>query len=379
MKFGIISEAQVNRGMSYGVRLREAIKELVFAEEMGFDFIGTSEQHFMEGQWSISAPEIIMPILAERTHTIKVRQMAITSLGFNHPLRVAERVATMDILSGGRFEFATARSNNEKYMRGFGIDPTRTREEWREHTEIVIRALTEDSVTFHGEFYDIDDVSVNPRLESRELPPIYVTATSPESHYTAGTLGLGLMTADSYLGWEYQQLVVDEYRRGLAEAAPIGGLYPINPHVTGFTFPAYCAASKDEAFADAGVTMKALIKSVEDLAAGLAGTQAPGYQYWRQLHENIQKHGDDLEYLNDSSPMLMVGDPDFFIERCERLESMGIDEVVLKIDGYGHSKTLKTIEVIGKYVIPHFKTRRGSIPENAFVRAGIDGVGRFEL
>ncbi|NDK91157.1 LLM class flavin-dependent oxidoreductase [Gordonia desulfuricans] len=379
MKFGVVSEAQVNLGMSYGVRLRETIKELVFAEEMGFDFIGTSEQHFMEGQWSISAPEVIMPILADRTNSIKIRQMAITCLGFNHPLRVAERVATMDILSNGRFEFATARSNNEKYMRGFGVDPEKTRDEWREHIEVVIRALAQDEITYHGDYYDIDGVSVTPRLESQELPPIYATATSPETHYLAGKMGLGVMTADSYLGWEYQQMVIDEYKRGLKEAEPIDNLYPVNPHITGFTFPAYCAATKEQAFDDAAVSMRAMLKSVEDLAAGLAGTKAPGYQYWQKLYENIRDRSDDLQYLNDTTPMLMVGDPDFFIERCERLEAMGIDEVVLKIDGYGHSKTLKTIELIGKYVIPHFKARKGSIPENSFTRVGIEGVGKFEL
>jgi alkanesulfonate monooxygenase SsuD/methylene tetrahydromethanopterin reductase-like flavin-dependent oxidoreductase (luciferase family) len=379
MKFGIISEAQVNRGMSYGVRLRESIKELVFAEEMGFDFVGYSEQHFMEGQWSVAAPEVVLPVVADRTHNIQIRAMAISSLGFNHPIRVAERVATMDILSQGRFSFATARSNNDKYMKGFGVNPDTTREEFREHLEVVIRLLGEDTVSFDGKFFQLEDVSLNPRLESKQLPPIYMTATSAESHYLAGKLGLGLMTADTYLGWEFQQMLVDEYKRGIAEAEPIGGLYDVNEHITGFTFPAYCAESNEKALDDARTTMQALLKSVEDLAAGLASTNAPGYQYWAQLHDNIVHHFDDLEYLNESSPMFMVGDPDWFIERCERLESMGIDEVVLKIDGYGHSKTLRTIEMIGKYVIPHFKARRGSIPENAFVRAGIQGVGKFEL
>jgi alkanesulfonate monooxygenase SsuD/methylene tetrahydromethanopterin reductase-like flavin-dependent oxidoreductase (luciferase family) len=379
MKFGIISEAQVNRGMSYGVRLRESIKELVFAEEMGFDFVGFSEQHFMEGQWSVAAPEVVLPVVADRTHNIQIRQMAISSLGFNHPIRVAERVATMDILTNGRYAFATARSNNDKYMKGFGVNPDTTREEFMEHLEVVIRLLGEDNVSYDGKFFQFEDVSINPKLESHQLPPIYVTATSPESHYLAGKMGLGLMTADTYLGWEFQQMLVDEYRRGIKEAAPIGGLYEVNDHITGFTFPAYCAESNEKAFEDARVTMQALLKSVEDLAAGLASTNAPGYQYWQQLHDNIVNHFDDLEYLNESSPMFMVGDPDWFIERCEKLESMGIDEVVLKIDGYGHSKTLKTIEMIGKYVIPHFKARKGSIPENAFVRAGIEGVGKFEL
>jgi alkanesulfonate monooxygenase SsuD/methylene tetrahydromethanopterin reductase-like flavin-dependent oxidoreductase (luciferase family) len=379
VKFGVISEAQVNRGMSYGVRLRETLKELVFAEEMGFDFVGVSEQHFMEGQWSISAPELVMAVLADRTSSIKVRQMAITCLGFNHPIRVAERVATMDLLSRGRFEFATARSNNEKYMTGFGVDPDKTRQEWREHIEIVVRALGQDEVEFHGDFFTVNKISVTPKLESKQLPPIYVTATSPESHYNAGKLGFGCMTADSYLGWDYQQLIVDEYKKGIKEAEPIGGLYQPNDNITGFTFPAYCAESNDKAFEEAGTVMRGLLAGVEDLAAGLASTKVPGYEYWGKLHDNLKNRGDDLKYLNDSTPMLMVGDPDFFIERVEKLDQMGITEIVLKIDGYGHSKTLKTIEMIGKYVIPHFNSRRDSIPENSFVRMGIPNVGKFEL
>lgn len=381
MKFGIINEAQVNQGMSYGVRYRESLDELVFAEEMGFDFAGFSEQHFMEGQWSISAPELMHATLAERTSRIELRAQAIAALGaINHPIRVAERVATMDILSGGRYTFATARSNNEKYMTGFGIDPDTTREEFLEHLEVVVRLLGEHKpVSFDGKFFQFENVSINPKLESREMPPIYVTATSHESHYIAGKLGLGLMTADTWLGWEYQAELIAEYKRGIAEAEPIGGLYKVNDSVCSFTFPAYCAESNERALSEARVTMQALLKSVEDLAAGLAGTNAPGYQYWGKLHDNIVNHFNDLEYLNESSPMFMVGDPDFLIERCEKLESMGIDEVTLKIDGYGHSRTKKAIEMIGKYVIPHFKARKGSVPENAFVRAGIEGVGKFEL
>ncbi|TJY66269.1 LLM class flavin-dependent oxidoreductase [Arthrobacter sp. CAU 1506] len=380
MKFGIISEAQVNRGMSYGVRLRESIKELVFAEEMGFDFVGTSEQHFMGGQWSISAPEVVLPVIADRTHTTQIRQMAISALSFNNPIRVAERVATMDILSKGRFSFATARSNNDKYMKGFGVNPETTREEFREHLEVVIRLLAADGpISFDGKFFSFKDVEISPKLESKTMPPIYVTATSPESHFLAGKLGLGLMTADTWLGWEFQQMLVDSYNKGLAEAEPIDNLYDVNPHITAFTFPAYCAESNEKSLSEARVAMQAMLKSVEGIAAGLAGNKAEGYQYWAKLHDNIVNHFDDLEYLNESSPMFMVGDPDWFIERAEKLETMGIDEVVLKIDGYGHSKTLKTIEMIGKYVIPHFKARKGSIPENAQMRAGIKDVGKFQL
>lgn len=381
MKFGVVSEAQVNRGMSYGVRLRESLDELTFAEEMGFDFIGFSEQHFMEGQWSTPAPELLMAVLADRTHSIKLRQMAVVNLGLNHPIRIAERLNTLDLLTRGRnrVEIASARSNNAKYMTAFGIDPARTRGEWRENLEVMIRAMNEDEVEFYGEYYKVGRVAVTPRRESKEQIPVYVTATSPESHFQIGKLGLNLMTADTYVGWEYQQILIDEYRRGLAEAEPIGGLYEPSGNITGFTFPAYCAESNEKALDEASVNIRGMLESVRELAEGLIATKAPGYQYWEDFAERLRTRGDDLAYLNESTPMIMVGDPDWMIERLRKLEGMGINEIVLKLDGYGHAKTKKAIEMIGKYVIPEFRSNGGSIPENGYVRMGIDNVGRFEL
>ncbi|MFC8669917.1 LLM class flavin-dependent oxidoreductase [Streptomyces sp. NPDC057199] len=379
MKFGIVSACQVNRGMSYGVRVREVLKEIAFADELGFDFAGVSEQHFAGGIWACSAPELVMTALAMRTTRIKLRHMALVNLGFNHPIRSAERLATLDILSGGRVEVATARSNNAVTMKAFGLDPSTTRENWAENFEIMVRALSGQAVKFDGKHYQVDAPPISPSLESLELPPLYITATSLDSHYSAGKMGLNCMTADTWVGWDFQKALLDEYRRGLAEAEPIADLYKAEGHVTAFTFPAYCADTKAKAFDDARVEALGLMQGVSGLAEGLIKTKAPGYQYWADFAERYNKHGDNLEYLNDSTPMLMIGDPDFFIERCKQLEAMGMDEVVLKIDGYGHSKTMKTIELIGKYVIPEFKSRRGSIPENEFVKAGVPNVGRWEL
>ncbi|MEU3855256.1 LLM class flavin-dependent oxidoreductase [Streptomyces sp. NPDC029554] len=381
MKFGVISEAQVNRGMSYGVRLREAIDELVFAEEMGFDFIGFSEQHFMAGQWSTPAPELLMAVLADRTHSIKLRQMAVVNLALNHPLRIAERLATLDLLTKGRnrVEIASARSNNAKYMNAFNIDPSKTRAEWRENLEVMIRGLYQDEVEFDGEYYKVGRVALTPKQESKEQIPVYVTATSADSHYQIGKLGLNLMTADTYVGWEYQQMLIDEYQKGLADAEPIGGLYEPSGNITGFTFPAYCAENNEKALEEAAPNVFGMLESVRELAEGLIATKAPGYQYWEDFAQRLKIRGNDLKYLNDSTPMIMVGDPDWFIERVYKLKAMGINEVVLKIDGYGHSKTKKAIEMIGKYVIPEFKSHKGSVPENNYVQMGINNVGKFEL
>ena len=92
MRFGMISEACVSKGMPYSVRYHEVIKEAIFAEEMGLEFFGSSEQHFIPSGYTISAPEVLYGAIAALTSTIKLRHMSVVALKFNHPIRIAERL-----------------------------------------------------------------------------------------------------------------------------------------------------------------------------------------------------------------------------------------------------------------------------------------------
>ena len=172
----------------------------IFAEEMGFEFFGSSEQHFIPTGYTISAPEVLYGAIVALTSTIKLRHMSVVTLRFNHPIRIAERLATLDILSHGRVEFGTARSNNIQCLKAFGVDPTTTRSEWRETMEVVVRALTESPFEFHGEHYDFDPVDVVPKLYRPQCPPIFVSASSYETHHVAGQIGIGAMSFDNWFG-----------------------------------------------------------------------------------------------------------------------------------------------------------------------------------
>lgn len=112
------------------------MEEAVFAEKMGFDVFGVSEQHFVKTAYTISAPEVLLGTIAHATNTIQLRHMSVVALKFNHPIRIAERLATLDILSKGRLEYGSARSNNINYLHTFGVDRTKTRGEWRETLEV---------------------------------------------------------------------------------------------------------------------------------------------------------------------------------------------------------------------------------------------------
>ncbi len=376
MRFALLNECSVPKGMAYYVRYHESLREIQFAEEMGFDVFGTSEQHFVASGYTVSAPEVFFGAVAALTKTIKLRPMAVVMLQFNHPVRIAERLATIDILSKGRLEIGTARSNNIHYMNVFGVDPARTRAEWRETLEVTVRALVQDPLEYHGEIYDIDPVSVVPKMVQRECPPLYVSATSEQTHTSAGELGLGVMTFENWYGWEYLERCIAAYRDGLARAAPPDNLWRVNRTQSLLTFPAHCAATMQQAIDESRTTVHGLLDAVTHMYVSLA-RQGGEYAYLDRIRElGDRKH--DIEYLMQASPALIIGTPDTVIERLKTLEKLGIDEIILKIDGYGHAATMRSIEMFGKYVIPEFRSPR-SIPPNDWEALGVEGVEKFLL
>lgn len=380
MRFGLITEAEVQKGMPYSVRYHEVLKEAVYAEEMGFDFWGSSEQHLVPSAYTITAPETFYGAVAALTSTIKLRHMSVVMLKYNHPIRIAERLATLDIICKGRLELGTARSNNIAYLKAFGVDPTTTRQEWRETLEVVVRALTEAPFEFHGEHYDFDPTNVVPKLYGPNCPPLYVSASSTETHKTAGELGIGSMTFDNWFGWEYAEKCVEAHREGLESAAPIAGLYETNPHMSFLTFPAHVAATRERAIEEARSSILGLFNHVThlylEMAQGEKASGGQGYGYLERM-EDLVDHKDDIDYLIDHSPTLLIGDPDEVIERIKRYQKIGFDEVILKLDGFGHQNTLRSIEMFGKYVFPEFKNP-GAIPENDWEDVGVE-VSKFAL
>ena len=136
MKVGLLMDGTLPPGGTAQQRFADAIEEVLLAEELGFDFYGLSEVHFNK-LFTLSAPEVVLGMLAGRTDRIRLRSVSVVLLPFNHPIRVAERIATLDALSGGRIEVGTARSNNLDTMEAFGIAPADTREMFWDSLDVI--------------------------------------------------------------------------------------------------------------------------------------------------------------------------------------------------------------------------------------------------
>jgi alkanesulfonate monooxygenase SsuD/methylene tetrahydromethanopterin reductase-like flavin-dependent oxidoreductase (luciferase family) len=143
-----------------------------------------------------SAPEVFLAAASQRTRRIRLGHGIIqTSPLYNHPARTAERVATLDLVSGGRVEFGSGESATLGEMGGFNVDPLIKREQWREGLEVVIRCLSEQPFTgVQGRFISMPPRNVVPKPMQRPHPPLWVAASRRETIMLAAELGLGALT-----------------------------------------------------------------------------------------------------------------------------------------------------------------------------------------
>jgi alkanesulfonate monooxygenase SsuD/methylene tetrahydromethanopterin reductase-like flavin-dependent oxidoreductase (luciferase family) len=274
--------------------------------------------------------------------------MASVMLKWNHPILVAERLATLDIVSKGRAEVCTARSNNLTTLAAFGVDPSETRDQWEDGMDVLMKAMTAEKLEHHGPIWQIPAVEVVPKPYTKPHPAVSVAASSVQSHANAGARGIGSITFDNYFGFDYLQECLDAYRAAFDETDHSAVLAP-NDYRGLYVATAYCAKDRDQARAIARDIAMDYFKFILNLYIPLS--KNPGYTYLDTLEQLIE-HQEDLDWLCEYTPSVMIGTPDDFIERIRRLEMMGIDEVLLRIDGVGHENIKKSLELIGHEVIP---------------------------
>jgi alkanesulfonate monooxygenase SsuD/methylene tetrahydromethanopterin reductase-like flavin-dependent oxidoreductase (luciferase family) len=348
VKVALMQEGQCPAGITQVERFAEMVDEAVLADEVGFDTYGAGEQHFGKYIATMASPETIHSFIAARTSHIRFRAMSTNLLPFNHPIRLAEQLSTLDILSGGRVELGAARSNNPWTLDGFGIPPDATREIRDEALDIILLAFTNDEFEYRGKIFNVPPRSLSPRPLQKPHLPVYLSATGTESHGYAARLGIGVMTGNTILGWEKAQSSIDTYKSAIGKTPPRSG-HLLN-RLAMFTTAACCKATKEEAKVHGGPVAFTWVETVMKIYRDLS-SRSEDYAYLGQF-EQIKEHQTDLDYLIDCSPYISMGTPDFFIERAHKLHAMGVDELIYRVDGMGHEENMATIAMLGKYVLP---------------------------
>ena len=175
MKFGIFYEHQLPRPWSADSEYRllhESLAQIELADGLGYDYAWEVEHHFLEEYSHSSAPEVFLGAASQRTRRIRLGH-GVIQLPTNHPIRVAERVATLDLLSGGRVELGLGEAQGPVELHPFGRRVRDKRDVWEEAVRALIPCFTQTSVEFHGRFFDFDDVRVIPKPMQQPHPPLW--------------------------------------------------------------------------------------------------------------------------------------------------------------------------------------------------------------
>ena len=186
MQFGIFYEHQFPRPWAEGGEqqlIADALDQIALADSLGIDYVWEVEHHFLEEYSHSSAPEVFLAAASQRTTKMRLGHGIVqTAPAYNHPARIAERIAMLDLVSGGRVEFGSGESSSEAELGGFGIDPVIKREAWLEGLEVSLRCLTETPFTgVEGQVRD--DATAKRRTQARaEAPSPAVGGLQPARH-----------------------------------------------------------------------------------------------------------------------------------------------------------------------------------------------------
>lgn len=347
MKFGLFYELQLptpHDDADVTRKFRDALEHVELADSLGFDCMWATEHHFLEDHALSSAPEVWLAAAAARTQRIRIGHgVACVPPGFSPPAKIAERVATLDQVSGGRVEFGTGESSSRMELEGFGVDVGTKHAAYLEALEQICNMMAMTPYPgFQGEHFSMPCRNVVPKPAQKPHPPLWV-AGKPD---LAAKLGMGCLGFNA-VGGRQAKVMVDQYYRTLAEeCVPIG--HAVNPNISVLA-QMHCDKDADTARRQ-GANLRFFGFTVAKYY--LHGEVRPGRSNSWQEFEHVR---DQLPDTSDS-PTSAIGTPDTIREHLRELQGAGVDQVLLLHQGgkLDHDANCRSLELFAKDVMPEF-------------------------
>jgi alkanesulfonate monooxygenase SsuD/methylene tetrahydromethanopterin reductase-like flavin-dependent oxidoreductase (luciferase family) len=351
MQFGIFYEHQLPRPWNDGAEhrlIQEALDQVELADRLGIDYAWEVEHHFLEEYSHSSAPEVFLAACSQRTKNIRLGHgIVLMPPKYNHPARVAERIAMLDLVSNGRVEFGTGESSSRIELEGFNTNYMAKRDMWLESVRETARMMEMNPYPgFKGKYFSMPSRNIVPKPMQKPHPPMWVACSNRDTIRLAAKLGLGALTF-AFVDPEEAKFWVEEYYTTFKnECEPIAR--SVNPNVamvTGFM----CHEDSDEAVARG-------LEGFQFFGYALAhyyvtGTHVPGrFDIW----EDFKKRGPQW-----SGPTGGIGNPAQVREQMEKFEKTGVDQVIFIQQGgrNRHDHICEALELFAAKVQPAFKER----------------------
>jgi len=343
---------------------KNVLAQALAGERYGWDAFWTVEHHFLSEYSHCSNPEVLYGAVAALTERIRIGYgVRLMPQPYNHPVRTAESVAVLDLLSDGRVDLGTGRSSTRAELEGFGVDPAQTRAMWQEAIAHVVGCWTNDEYEFDGQFWSMPKRRVHPKPLQRPHPPIWGATSSEDGHRQVGALGLGLCSFAVGLSPDEVKTKVDIYRAAVQGCTdPIGAF--VNNRAATFTM-AMCGPDRQVALDTARESFewypKAGARHIASMTDWMIERKQDlgSYAYAADMKRIDDEGGLDLlslEYLVEANACV-IGTPEDCIRTCRLYEQAGIDLLLCLVNPYKipHEAVMQTIELMGTEVIPEFK------------------------
>jgi alkanesulfonate monooxygenase SsuD/methylene tetrahydromethanopterin reductase-like flavin-dependent oxidoreductase (luciferase family)/putative sterol carrier protein len=375
MRFGLFYEHQMPRPWDGGgeeQRLLDALGQIELADRVGFDYVWEVEHHFLEEYSHSSAPEVFLAAASQRTKRIRLGHGIVQiPPPFNHPARVAERIATLDLVSGGRVDFGTGESSSQAELGGFGVDRMTKREQWDEALDAITRMFAEEPFAgYEGEFFSMPPRNVIPKPKQKPHPPLWVACSRRETILLAARKGIGALSF-SFIEPEAAKEWADEYYAILESEECVPAGFEWNPNLA-VVLP--MMLDKNEATA-----IEKGIDGAHFFGYSLAhyyvfGEHRPGAtSVWDEFQANRSNRGFAREIVvPEDAPLGVkllqqglgslrgaIGTPSQVAELVDRYEKAGVDQIIFVCQAgpNRHEDICESIELFAKYVMPQFSDR----------------------
>ena len=371
MKFSLFFEMQIADPTPEREALlfHQCVEQAKLADLLGYHCIWEVEHHGLYEYSHSSAPEVFLSFLAAQTKQIRLGHgCTLLPHRYNHPIRIAERIATLDILSGGRVNWGSAKSGTRMEREAFEVDSSTIHEQWREAIGMIPKMWDSEIYSHRGQFFNIPPTYIVPKPVQKPHPPMFAACSKPEQAVDIGRLGLGALNLAIYHDAMLAQCV-RLYRQAVSESTPVG-LF-VNNH---FACNPATFVLKDDykacQYGARGATF--FLKSL----VHYYGSERPVGRI--PVSRNFLPD-DQLERFrrlrNSPGSQLssIIGDPECARETVQRFVDVGVDELILVMQTgtTPHELILESIRTMAEEVMPHFPdadrrapVRMDALPEN---------------
>ena len=349
MKFGLHYLLSCADSQSPVQRYSETVEQATRAEALGFESIWPVEHHFHRAVSILPCPALLLAAVAARTTTLRLGT-AIVQLPLAHPLRVAEELATLDVLSGGRVEVGVGRGGNPTHFAGFGVPMSESRDRMVEALDYIRQAWTSERFSFRGKFFQADDLALAPRPVQQPHPPIRVAANSSETAMWAGRAGHPIFVASNVNPLPRLRELVPLYRRARSEAGhPDAGGDDLT-----LLMPIYVGESRDQVERDVAPSVRQFVENAAAVAASwMAKASAAERPKLQALFDQIC----GMTYETVNAVTGIFDTPAACVERLHQVRAeLNPGRVICWFNFGGlipHADVMRSMELFSAKVLPH--------------------------